>query len=126
MPITAWIDERHLPPLGLSNAWGYNPVGFMALDPRLCPGGVRELRETVAALHAQGIGVILDLVFNHTGESDIEGSVLSLRGLDNLTAFRHPPGKPGFWSTIPAPATRSTATIPISGSLLSILSGISF
>ncbi len=95
MPITAWIDERHLPPLGLSNAWGYNPVGFMALDPRLCPGGVRELRETVAALHAQGIGVILDLVFNHTGESDIEGSVLSLRGLDNLTAFRHPPGKPG-------------------------------
>lgn len=95
MPITAWIDERHLPPLGLSNAWGYNPVGFMALDPRLCPGGVRELRDTVAALHAQGIGVILDLVFNHTGESDSEGSILSLRGLDNLTAFRHPEGKPG-------------------------------
>ncbi|NSZ60284.1 glycogen debranching protein GlgX [Agrobacterium tumefaciens] len=95
MPITAWIDERHLPPLGLSNAWGYNPVGFMALDPRLCPGGVRELRDTVAALHAEGIGVILDLVFNHTGESDIEGSILSLRGLDNLTAFRHPQGKPG-------------------------------
>ncbi len=95
MPITAWIDERHLPPLGLSNAWGYNPVGFMALDPRLCPGGVRELRDTVAALHAQGIGVVLDLVFNHTGESDSEGSILSLRGLDNLTAFRHPEGKPG-------------------------------
>ncbi|OCJ60655.1 glycogen debranching enzyme GlgX [Agrobacterium tumefaciens] len=95
MPITDWIDERHLPPLGLSNAWGYNPVGFMALDPRLCPGGVRELRDTVAALHAQGIGVILDLVFNHTGESDSEGSILSLRGLDNLTAFRHPEGKPG-------------------------------
>ena len=95
MPVTAWIDERHLPPLGLSNAWGYNPVGFMALDPRLCPGGVRELRDTVAALHAEGIGTILDLVFNHTGESDIEGSVLSLRGLDNLTAFRHPSGEPG-------------------------------
>ena len=95
MPITAWIDERHLPPLGLSNAWGYNPVGFMALDPRLCPGGVRELRDTVTALHAQGIGVILDLVFNHTGESDSAGSILSLRGLDNLTAFRHPQDKPG-------------------------------
>ncbi len=95
MPITAWIDERHLPPLGLSNAWGYNPVGFMALDPRLCPGGVEELRDTVAALHEQGIGVILDLVFNHTGESDRDGAILSLRGLDNLTAFRHPPGKPG-------------------------------
>lgn len=56
---------------------------------------MRELRDTVAALHAEGIGVILDLVFNHTGESDIEGSILSLRGLDNLTAFRHPQGKPG-------------------------------
>jgi glycogen operon protein len=56
MPIVAWIDERHLPPLGLRNAWGYNPVAMMALDPRLCPGGVAELRETVAALHAAGIG----------------------------------------------------------------------
>lgn len=88
MPITAWIDERHLPPLGLRNAWGYNPVVPMALDPRLCPGGVAELRETVAALHARGIGVILDLVFNHTGESDVLGPVLSFRGLDNA-AYAH-------------------------------------
>lgn len=82
MPIIAWIDERHLPPLGLANHWGYNPVAMMALDPGLCPGGVAELRETVAALHAAGIGVILDLVFNHSGESDIHGGTLSLRGLD--------------------------------------------
>ncbi len=88
MPITAWIDERHLPPLGLTNAWGYNPVVPMALDPGLCPGGVAELRDTVAALHLSGIGVILDLVFNHTGESDINGGVLSLRGLDNA-AYAH-------------------------------------
>ena len=94
MPITAWIDERHLPPLGLTNGWGYNPVGFMALDPRLCPGGVTELRETVAALHEAGIGVILDLVFNHTGESDRAGPTLSLRGLDNLACFRHVEGHP--------------------------------
>ncbi|AYG60456.1 glycogen debranching protein GlgX [Rhizobium jaguaris] len=95
MPIVAWIDERHLPPLGLSNGWGYNPVAFMALDPRLAPGGVRELRETVAALHAEGIAVILDLVFNHTGESDRYGPTLSLRGLDNPTYFRHEPDQPG-------------------------------
>nr|CAD6408255.1 glycogen debranching enzyme GlgX [Rhizobium sp. Q54] len=95
MPITAWIDERHLPPLGLTNGWGYNPVGFMALDPRLCPGGVAELRETVATLHEAGIGVILDLVFNHTGESDRAGPALSLRGLDNLACFRHVDGQPG-------------------------------
>ncbi len=89
MPITAWIDERHLPPLGLSNVWGYNPISFMALDPRLVPGGMAELRATVAALHAEGIGVILDLVFNHTGESDRNGATLSLRGLDNLAFYRH-------------------------------------
>lgn len=90
MPIIAWIDERHLPPLALVNHWGYNPVAPMALDPGLCPGGVAELRETVAALHEAGIGVILDLVLNHTGESDQFGGVLSLRGLDD-SAYAHAP-----------------------------------
>ncbi|MBZ9852855.1 glycogen debranching protein GlgX [Mesorhizobium sp. CA13] len=89
MPVTASIDERHLPPLGLSNAWGYNPVTFMALDPRLAPGGLAELRDTVAALRKAGIGTILDLVFNHTGESDRLGPTLSLRGLDNQAYYRH-------------------------------------
>lgn len=90
MPIVAWIDERHLPPLGLRNAWGYNPVVPMAIDPGLAPGGVAELRDAVAALHGAGIGVILDLVFNHSGESDREGPILSLRGLDNR-AYAHAP-----------------------------------
>jgi glycogen operon protein len=95
MPITAWIDERHLPPLGLTNGWGYNPIAFMALDPRLCPGGTGELRDTVARLHEAGIGVILDLVFNHTGESDRYGATISMRGLDNLSYYRHLPDEPG-------------------------------
>jgi len=92
MPVVAWIDERHLPPLGLSNAWGYNPVAMMALDPRLCPGGVLELRDTVAALRAAGIGVILDIVLNHSGESDVLGPVLSLRGLDDAAYAKAPDG----------------------------------
>ncbi|TPN41047.1 glycogen debranching protein GlgX [Mesorhizobium sp. B2-3-3] len=91
MPVTASIDERHLPPLGLNNAWGYNPVTFMALDPRLAPGGLAELRDAVAALRQAGIGTILDLVFNHTGESDRLGPTLSLRGLDNQAYYRHQP-----------------------------------
>ncbi|UCI25292.1 glycogen debranching protein GlgX [Mesorhizobium sp. B2-8-5] len=91
MPVTASIDERHLPPLGLSNAWGYNPVTFMALDPRLAPAGLEELRDTVAALRKAGIGTILDLVFNHTGESDRLGPTLSLRGLDAISYYRHQP-----------------------------------
>nr|WP_206066022.1 glycogen debranching protein GlgX [Novosphingobium sp. ERN07] len=92
MPIVAWIDERHLPPLGLSNAWGYNPVAMMALDPRLCPGGVPELRDTVAALRAEGIGTILDIVLNHSGESDVLGPVISLRGLDDAAYAKAPDG----------------------------------
>jgi len=94
MPITAWIDERHLPPLGLTNGWGYNPVAFMALDPRIVPGGIAELSDTVARLHEEGIAVILDLVFNHTGESDRYGATLSLRGIDNLSYYRHVPDRP--------------------------------
>ncbi len=93
MPVIAWIDERHLPPLGLANHWGYNPVAPMALDPGLCPGGVAELRHAVAALHEAGIGVILDLVFNHTGESDVHGGTLCLRGLDPAAYATAPDGR---------------------------------
>ncbi|MBB6506381.1 glycogen operon protein [Sphingomonas endophytica] len=92
MPVVAWIDERHLPPLGLGNGWGYNPVVPMALDPRLAPGGIAELRTTVAALRDAGIGTLLDLVFNHTGESDLLGPTLSLRGLDDAAYARAPDG----------------------------------
>ncbi|MGL4404946.1 MAG: glycogen debranching protein, partial [Notoacmeibacter sp.] len=96
MPVTAWIDERHLAPLGLTNAWGYNPVTMMAVDPRLCPNGIADLRFATDALRDVGIGVILDLVFNHTGESDRFGPVISMRGLDNHTYYRHIGGQPGL------------------------------
>jgi glycogen operon protein len=92
MPIAAAIDERHLAALGLSNAWGYNPVAFMAPDPRLAPGGLTEVRAAVDALHAADIAVVLDAVFNHTGEGDASGPTLSLRGLDNVLYYRHDSG----------------------------------
>ena len=88
MPCAAWIDERHLTRLGLSNYWGYNPIALMAPDPRLAPGGWDEVREAVAALHRAGIEVIVDVVFNHTGEGDEFGPTLSLRGLDNAAYYR--------------------------------------
>ncbi|BDV32622.1 glycogen debranching protein GlgX [Methylocystis iwaonis] len=88
LPCAAWIDERHLPPLGLTNYWGYNPIAMMAPDPSLAPGGWREVREAVDALHAVGLDVIIDVVFNHTGESDEWGPTLSLRGLDNASYYR--------------------------------------
>ncbi|MDR3510303.1 MAG: glycogen debranching protein GlgX [Caulobacteraceae bacterium] len=88
LPAAAWIDERHLPPLGLSNYWGYNPVSFMVPDPRLAPGGWAEVRAATDALAAAGIESVLDVVFNHSGEGDQLGPTLSLRGLDNATYYR--------------------------------------
>jgi glycogen operon protein len=89
MPVAAWMDERHLPPLGLSNAWGYNPVNFFALDPRLAPGGAADLRALCETYAEAGIGVILDIVLNHTAESDEHGATICLRGLDNAVYYRH-------------------------------------
>jgi glycogen debranching enzyme GlgX/4-alpha-glucanotransferase len=94
MPSAAWIDERHLPPLGLSNYWGYNPVALLAPDPRLAPGGWAEVRAAVGALQAAGIAVLLDVVLNHLGESDHLGPTLSLRGLDNASYYRLRPDDP--------------------------------
>ncbi|WP_185984903.1 glycogen debranching protein GlgX [Aureimonas mangrovi] len=88
MPLAAWIDERHLPPLGLSNAWGYNPIAHMAPDPRLAPGGLPDIARAVSALHGRGIRVLLDVVLNHSGESDELGPTLSYRGLDNAAYYR--------------------------------------
>ncbi|WP_347261148.1 glycogen debranching protein GlgX [Rudaea sp.] len=88
MPAMAWIDERHLPPLGLSNYWGYNPLALLAPDPRLAPGGWAEVRAATDALHAAGFEVVLDVVYNHSGESDEFGPTLSFRGLDNAGYYR--------------------------------------
>ena len=88
MPAQAWVDERHLPPLGLTNYWGYNPIAFSVPDPRLAPGGWAEVHAATAALNAAGIEVILDVVYNHTGESDEWGPTLSYRGLDNASYYR--------------------------------------
>jgi glycogen debranching enzyme GlgX/4-alpha-glucanotransferase len=88
LPAAAWIDERHLGPLHLTNYWGYNSIAFMAPDPRLALNGYSEVRASIDALHAAGIEVIVDVVLNHTGEGDEFGPTLSFRGLDNATYYR--------------------------------------
>ena len=97
MPCAAWIDERHLPALGLENAWGYNPVALMAPDPRLAPGGWADVAAATQALAAAGIETILDVVFNHTGETDEFGPTLSLRGLDDALYYRQRADDPGLY-----------------------------
>ncbi|HEV7345067.1 MAG TPA: glycogen debranching protein GlgX [Devosia sp.] len=88
MPTAAWIDEGHLPVLGLTNAWGYNPVTYSAIDPRLAPRGPQELRHMTDLYRKNGISVILDVVYNHTGEGDADGPMLSMMGLDAKTYYR--------------------------------------
>jgi glycogen debranching enzyme GlgX/4-alpha-glucanotransferase len=97
LPIQGWLDERHLPALGLSNYWGYNPIALNAPDPRLAPGGWPDVRRAVEALQAAGIAVILDVVLNHTGESDELGPTVSLRGLDNAGYYRLQPDNPRLY-----------------------------
>ena len=92
MPLAAAVDEPHLARAGLTNHWGYNPIAWFVPDLRLAPGGIDELRHCVDALHAAGIEVLLDVVFNHSGEGDANGPTLSLRGLDNATYYRALPG----------------------------------
>ena len=88
LPCAAWVDERHLHEVGLGNYWGYNPIAFCAPEPRLAPRGWREVRESVAALQEAGFEVLIDAVLNHSGESDVRGPTLSLRGLDNAAFYR--------------------------------------
>ncbi|MDB5439457.1 MAG: glycogen debranching enzyme GlgX, partial [Caulobacteraceae bacterium] len=97
LPCMAWIDERHLPPLGLSNAWGYNTIGWCAPDPRLAPGGWDEVAKATMALAKAGIETILDVVYNHSGESDELGPTISLRGLDNAAYYRLQADNPALY-----------------------------
>ena len=91
MPAAAWIEERHLAALGLTNYWGYNTAAYMTPDPRLAPGGWEEVRTTVAALFEAGIETISDIVLNHTAEGSARGPTLSMRGLDNASYYRLQP-----------------------------------
>jgi glycogen operon protein len=87
MPIQAWIDERHLVRLGLRNGWGYNTVNLFAPELQLAPGGLQDIRDAVATLHENDFRVVLDVVFNHSGESDELGPTVCYRGLDNRTYY---------------------------------------
>lgn len=98
MPVQAWIDEHHLVAKGLRNAWGYNTIAFFAPMPRYGRNDpVAEFRDMVDALHEAGMEVILDVVYNHTGEADARGPTLCFRGIDNLAYYRMEADNPGLY-----------------------------
>jgi glycogen operon protein len=100
-PVHHFVSERAVVRRGLTNYWGYNSIGYFAPDGRYASSGrtgqqVSEFKAMVRNLHAAGIEVILDVVYNHTAEGDHLGPTLSLRGLDNRTYYRlhdHDPGR---------------------------------
>jgi isoamylase len=89
LPVHAFNDERRLVDLGLANYWGYNSIGFFAPDARyLANGDVNEFRQMVQALHAAGLEVILDVVYNHSCEGNHLGPTLCFKGIDNRSYYR--------------------------------------
>ncbi len=96
LPVHHRVSEQRLQTLGLSNYWGYATIGFFAPDARFSSRGDRggqvdEFKEMVKTYHRAGIEVILDVVYNHTGEGDFRGPHLAFRGLDNRVYYRVDP-----------------------------------
>jgi isoamylase len=93
LPVHAHIDDKALIDRGLSNYWGYNTIGFFAPEARYSSSGdlghqVNEFKSMVRNLHAAGLEVILDVVYNHTAEGNHLGATLAFRGVDNIAYYR--------------------------------------
>jgi isoamylase len=93
MPVHQFVPEHDLVARRLTNYWGYNTIGFLAPHDRYSSSGQRggqvgEFKAMVKALHGAGIEVILDVVYNHTAESDHRGPTLSFRGIDNAAYYQ--------------------------------------
>src|SRR5262249_34019947 len=95
LPVHAFTQDRHLLQKGLRNYWGYNTIGFFALEQRyVSDNWAHEMRFAVRRLHAAGLEVILDVVYNPPAEGSELGPTLSFRGLDNTSYYRLVPDNP--------------------------------
>lgn len=102
LPIHHFVTDKHLYDRGVTNYWGYNSIGFLAPDIRYSAfpdrgRKVYEFKTMVKTLHSAGIEVILDVVYNHTGEGNQMGPTLSFRGIDNATYYRLMPDNPRYY-----------------------------
>ncbi|WP_088347172.1 MULTISPECIES: glycogen debranching protein GlgX [Rhodomicrobium] len=90
LPVQSYVDDRFLEEKGLTNYWGYNTLGFFAPSWKYLPAGgdIHQFKLMVHRLHQAGIEVILDVVYNHTGEGNHLGPTLSFRGIDNASYYK--------------------------------------
>lgn len=103
LPVHQHVDDKALCDRGLVNYWGYNTIGFFAPEAKYASCGVAgeqvaEFKQMVKALHAAGIEVILDVVYNHTAEGNQMGPTLCFRGIDNVSYYRLVPETPRFYT----------------------------
>ncbi|PWV65961.1 glycogen debranching protein GlgX [Plasticicumulans acidivorans] len=97
LPIHAFVRDRRLIDLGLTNYWGYNTLAYFAPDPAyLADGSLGELKWAIKQLHAAGIEVLLDVVYNHTCEGNELGTTMCFRGFGNASYYRLLPGNPRY------------------------------
>ena len=113
LPVHMHLDDRHLIEKGLKNYWGYNTLAFFAPEPSYCnkaivQDAVQQFKMMVRAMHAAGLEVILDVVYNHTAEGNQMGPTLSMRGVDNAAYYRLAAEDNAITWISPAPAIRST------------------
>jgi len=101
LPCQSFVTENFLRERKLTNYWGYNPIAwFSPANEYAAQDAVAEFKTMVKALHAARIEVILDVVFNHTGEGNESGPMLSLRGIDNLVYYRLMPQDKRFYENV--------------------------
>jgi isoamylase len=101
LPIHAFATQRFLTAKGLTNYWGYDSICFFAPQPSyLATGLTREFKIMVARMHEAGIEVILDVVYNHTGEGNHLGPTLCYRGIDNASYYRLSPSNPRLYDDV--------------------------
>ncbi len=114
LPVHQHVDDRHLVDRGLGNYWGYNTIGFFAPDVRFSATGepVSEFKMMVRRLHDAGIEVILDVVYNHTGEGNHLGPTISFRGIDNAAYYRLSPEDPRYYVDYTGTGNTLDATSP--------------
>jgi glycogen operon protein len=98
MPVHAFLQDRFLLEKGLRNYWGYSTLSFFAPEPAfLSRHDLNEIRRAIRRLHAAGIEVILDVVYNHTASGNEMGPTVCYRGLDNASYFRLIPGNERYY-----------------------------
>ena len=98
LPVHAFVDDSYLVDKGLSNYWGYNSIGFFAPESRyLRANESSEFKTMVNQFHAQGLEVILDVVYNHTAEGNELGPTLSFKGIDNASYYRLLPDQKRYY-----------------------------